>query len=250
MRFPATRRSSCTKTDSAGFTFRKVYRTGRCRRTMNRSSRRCTTPFTRATQIRWSIGLPARKIVSRRRVTALPICPHDLPADRASHRRRDVALPQPSRRIAAGIVRGDVARARARTEDRERRLHFDRQFARRNRIARTRESPHAAAALERKNCASNCDAVSFRLGRTGARRRDERSRSDFRRAQRHDHGSQGACLQHRPGPIAARTGFRRVDQEICAGRWPAESASGTAAAGRIRGRAAGGHGQHGKIDNR
>ena len=55
---------------------------------------------------------------------------------------------------------------------------------------------------------------------------------DFGRAERHDHGSQGAAAEHCPGPIAARARVRRLDQEICAGGWPAEFASGTTAARR------------------
>ena len=39
------------------------------------------------------------------------------------------------------------------------------------------------------------------------------------------------AVQHRARPVAARTCVRRVDQEICAARWPAEFASGTTAAG-------------------
>ena len=58
-------------------------------------------------------------------------------------------------------------------------------------------------------------------------------------------------LQHCAGPIAARTRVRRVDQEICAAGWPAQFASRTTAAGRARqAELAGGHGQHGKTDNR
>ncbi len=63
----ATRLSSCTRTASAGFSFRKVCRTARSRIISNRSSRPSRMRSTRATPTHRPIGSRAREINSRRR---------------------------------------------------------------------------------------------------------------------------------------------------------------------------------------
>src|ERR1700720_4290446 len=47
--------------------------------------------------------------------SAISFCSYNLPVDRAPYRRRHVALSQSSRGVAAGVVRGNLARARTRT---------------------------------------------------------------------------------------------------------------------------------------
>ena len=54
---------------------------------------------------------PPGKSVRAAGRSAISICPHDLPADRAPHRRRHVALSQSSRGVTAGAVRGNVSRS-------------------------------------------------------------------------------------------------------------------------------------------
>ena len=89
----ATHRLSCTKTASAGFMFRRVCRTGRCQRIMNRSNRRSQNALYPA---RYQ---PAGQVVHAPGKSNAPpgdprfpyVLTH-IPPDRASHRRRDEPL--------------------------------------------------------------------------------------------------------------------------------------------------------------
>ena len=76
---------------------------------------------------------------------AVPARGHDLPAHRAPHRGRDVALAAVARRAAARDVRRDRSGARRARGDRGRRLDDDLLAARGDRGPRARDPPHAAA---------------------------------------------------------------------------------------------------------
>src|SRR6266550_5085434 len=110
---------------------------------------------------------------------AISFCSYNLPADRASYRRRYVAFPQSSRGVATRAVRRNIPRACRRAEDQQRRPHFDRESTRRNRSPRTRQPPYPATASQRENRAPNRDAVSFRFGRTSKGWGYERFSSHF-----------------------------------------------------------------------
>ena len=91
----ATSRSSCTPTGAAGCTRRPGSSTDRCRPTTSRRSRRSrtrSTPSSRTRPARSSTG-PRTRTTRRRRAgrRGVPVRAHDLPADRAPHRRRHVA---------------------------------------------------------------------------------------------------------------------------------------------------------------
>ena len=71
--------------------------------------------------------------------------------------------------------------------------------------------------------------------------------ADFGRAERHDHGSEGARLQHRARPVAARTGLRKwmekyVSQSGPPNLHPEQPPPGRRKAANTQR----GHGQHGK----
>ena len=83
---------------------------------------------------------PGRGRAGRR---VYPYVVDDLPAHRAPHRRRHVALRAVPRRAAAGDVRRGASRARARARARARRLGDDRHGPLRDRGARARHRPHA-----------------------------------------------------------------------------------------------------------
>ena len=115
-RSPATTRSSCRRTAAAGSSSRRGSRTGRCRRTTSRTSRRSTTRSTRSARTRRGsrsseLGGPVQPVPGEP-AERLPVRRHDLPADRAPHGRRDVALGAVSRRAAARDVLRGVAGAR------------------------------------------------------------------------------------------------------------------------------------------
>ena len=87
------RRSSPTRTASAGCGRRPGWSTGRCRPTTSRTSRRSTTRSTRSAgepDARSSSTGPTTR-TTRRGSRRLPVRAHDLPADRAPHGRRHVA---------------------------------------------------------------------------------------------------------------------------------------------------------------
>ena len=137
--FPATRRSFCTKTGSAGCMCRAVCRMDRCRRTTNRSSRRCknalysrdTNPavhwFTRQENRFAPPGDPRFPFV----LTTYRLTEHHT-AGGMSRFLSHLAELQPE---LFAEMSPELAR---RIEDQQRRLHFGRQFARRDRIASTR----------------------------------------------------------------------------------------------------------------
>src|SRR4029077_1255414 len=70
--------------------------------------------------------------------SAFSLRAHYLSADRAPYRRGDVPFPEPSFRIAAGNVCGNLAGAGERTQDQQSRLRLDRELARWYRSARSR----------------------------------------------------------------------------------------------------------------
>ena len=92
--------------------------------------------------LRWT---RTRQPGGRARRPALPARGHDLPADRAPHGGRDVALAAVAGRAAAGDVRRDRPGARRARGDRGRRLDDDQLAARRDRGAGARDRPHAPA---------------------------------------------------------------------------------------------------------
>ena len=210
MRFPAMRHSSCTRTASAGFTCRKVCRTARCRRITSRSSRRCTTRFIRATPI--PLGNWFTRQENRFAPPGDPRFPFVLTTYRLTEHHTAGGMSRFLSHLAElqpemfAEMSPELA---TRAQDQQWRLHL--------RSSRLRGAIEARAlvsrrirpiAAQRKDSAPDCNAVSFRDSRPGAGRRCERSFADFGRAERHDHGSQGAYLQHRAWPSAARTSVR------------------------------------------
>ena len=100
---------------------------------------------------------------ARRR--GLPLRGHDLPADRAPHRGRDVALAAlPGRAAARDVLRG-LARAGARAQPRARRLDDGRDPARSHRGARDGHRAHDAADHRAAPAAPGRPALSLGLAR-------------------------------------------------------------------------------------
>ena len=101
----------------AGCSRRPACSTARCRRTTSRSSRRSTTslyPELAARTRRRCAGRGRTTRYAAARRPALPVRGDDVPADRAPHGRRHVALAAVAGRAAAGDVRRDRPGARRR----------------------------------------------------------------------------------------------------------------------------------------
>ena len=93
-RSPAPTRSSCRPTAAGGSTRRAGWSTGRCRRTTSRRNRRSTTRCTTVQanptrELHVRAENPFNPSGSEPGSEVYPFVHHDLPADRASHRRRD-----------------------------------------------------------------------------------------------------------------------------------------------------------------
>ena len=126
-RSPATSRSSCRPTDAAGCSRPPASPTGRCRPTTSRRTRRCATRCTA------SSATPARQVYEHEHnryhpdpdepgAEVYPVRRHHLPADRALHRRRHVALDAVPGRAAARVLLRGLTGARRRARPRARRL--------------------------------------------------------------------------------------------------------------------------------
>ena len=228
-RSPATRRSSCTPTASAGSGCRPDSRTVRCRRTTSRSNRRSRNALyaqqaNPAADRRDAAGQP----VGRRR----PIrdFPHVLTTYRLTEHHTAGGMSRTLSHLAelqpalfceispelareVGIANGDVVRivtARGRI-----------------RRARARDAAHPAAHDRRPHRPSGRAALALRASRARHRRRRQRSDRDVGGAERAHHGVEGAALPRRDAaePIAPRrevgltmptTGFF-TDSTVCIG---------------------------------
>ncbi len=121
----------------------------------------------------------------------------DLPADRASHRRRDVAHAVASRRAAAGALLRDLTRARRRDRRRERRRGYASSTPRGAIEARALVTPRMRPLTIHGRVVHQV-GLPYHFGGRGlvTRRRRQRPGRDLRRAERADHGSQGRCRLH------------------------------------------------------
>ena len=143
----------------------------------------------------------------------LPLRGDDVPADRASHRRRYVALPAlPGRTSARDVLRG-LAGTRRRARPRAPRLGHDRHRAERDRGPGARHQADDAAHGRRQDTAPDRPAVPLGAERADHRRRGERAGAPVARPERAHPGGQGAGRGHpagtaAPGPGAARPGPR------------------------------------------
>ena len=149
----ATSRSSCTLTGAAGCIAPAGWSTGRCRPITSRTSRRSRTCSTSSSSnpTRQQFARPENPYNpagERARRGRVPVRAHDLPADRAPHRRRHVAQRALPGRAAAGVLLRGLARARGRARPRTRRLGDDRDRPHRDRGARARNRADQAAAVQ------------------------------------------------------------------------------------------------------
>ena len=139
----------------------------------------------------------------------LPVRGHHVPADRASHRRRDVALPAlPGRTSARDVLRG-LAGTRRRARPRAPRLGHDRHRAERDRGPGARHQADDAAHGGRQDTAPDRPAVPLGAERADHRRRGERAGAPVARPERAHPGGQGAGCGHPAGAAAAGPGAAR-----------------------------------------
>ena len=212
-RSPATTRSSCRPTGEAGCSPRPASPTARCRPTTSRRTRRSATRSTRqqrnpARQLyraREQPLPPRSRRAGRRRV---PVRGHHLPADRALHRRRDVALDALPVRAAAGVL---LSRSRPSWPP----------SAASSTAAGRRSSPPAASIEARVMVTDRMTPLHGRTGATRppdrdalplgrqrlrARRLGERALVDGAGPELAHPGGQGADGRHPARPPAARAG--------------------------------------------
>ncbi len=132
------------------------------------------------------VGEPAQPVVHDR----LPLRLHQLPADRAPHRRWDEPHPALPLRAAAGDVLRGLATARGRTWPRARRMGDDRHLPIGHRGTRARHRPDALPPRRQPGRRAGRAALPLGRQRTLPRRLDERPRQRDARPQR-PHPGQG-----------------------------------------------------------
>ena len=196
---------------------RRASRTGRCRRTTSRTSRRSRTRSTRSARTRARQQFerpenPYNPVAGEPGEDAYPYVADDLPADRAPHRRRDVALrartsPSSSRRCSARCSPELAAEARPRA----RRLGDDLHRALGDRGARARDRPDPADRGAGPHDAPGRPALPLGLARPDHGRRGQRplARSCSTRTC-HIQEVKAFSVRHPAGPAAARRGAARV----------------------------------------
>ena len=180
------------------------------RRTTSRTSRRSRTRST------GSGANPARAAVRRARTTRynpaagdrrLPVRRHDLPADRAPHRRRmSRTLPLPGRAAAGDVLRGEPGAGRG-ARARARRLGDDR-HRRARRSRRACWSPTGSRRSRSAGRAVHQVGLPYHWGTRGLvdRRLGQRPVPARARPERAHPGGEGGDLRHPAGPPAARAG--------------------------------------------
>ena len=205
----------------AGSSSRRGSRTGRSRRTTSRTSRRSTTRSTRSARTRAASRTrtlaedPYNPVADEPGAEIYPVRRDDLPADRAPHGRRDVALRAVPRRAAARDVLRGLAGARGRGRARARRLGDDLHVALGDRGARARHRPHAAA---RRCTAATTHQVGLPYHWGSAllddRRQRERPHAHGARPERAHPGGQGVHVRDPARPPAAREGAAAFVAEL------------------------------------
>ena len=188
----------------------RASRTARCPRITSRSSPRRQSALRAAGQPggrrEEAPRQPLRRLSCRR---SLSVRADDLSADRASHRRRHVADAPASRRAAAGAfceISPELAAEVGARHGEDVTISSPRGsiVARALVTARMRPLQSTAARVTRSAC-----PITGAIAGLVTRRRRQRSGRDLRRAERQDHGIEGARLPDRAATTQAGTAPRR-----------------------------------------